>query len=111
MGWPALIATAIIGGVVALVKFIKNRFFADGGITPAGLTVVGERGPELVNLPAGSRVHSNRDSAKMGGSVVNNFNITVNAKDTSKAEMRRIADEIGKQINQKMNRKRGANVV
>lgn len=111
VGWPALIATAIIGGVVALVKFIKNRFFADGGITPAGLTVVGERGPELVNLPAGSRVHSNRDSAKMGGSVVNNFNITVNAKDTSKAEMRRIADEIGKQINQKMNRKRGANVV
>tara|TARA_R100000406_G_scaffold21699_1_gene13522 strand:- start:3185 stop:5083 length:1899 start_codon:yes stop_codon:yes gene_type:complete len=112
VGWPALIATAIIGGVVALINFVRNRFFADGGITPAGLTVVGERGPELVNLPAGSRVHSNRDSAKMmGGSVVNNFNITVNAKDTSKAEMRRIADEIGKQINQKMNRKRGANVV
>lgn len=104
VGWPAIIATAIIGGVVALVKFIKNRFFADGGITPAGLTVVGERGPELVNLPAGSRVHSNRDSAKMGGSVVNNFNITVNAKDSSKAEMRRMADEIGRMINSKINR-------
>jgi hypothetical protein len=112
IGWPFVIATAIIGGVVALIKFFKKRFFADGGTTPTGMSIVGERGPEILSLPAGSRVHSNKASAKMmGGSVVNNFNITINAKDTSKAEMRRIADEIGRQINQKINRKTGANIV
>lgn len=47
---------------------------AAGGITGAaaggirnGLTWVGEHGPELVNVPAGSRVHSNPDSMRMAG--------------------------------------------
>lgn len=31
-----------------------------------GLALVGERGPELVNLPAGSDVYSNRETAAMG---------------------------------------------
>jgi hypothetical protein len=39
----------------------------------------------------------------MGGTTVNNY-ITINAKDTSKAEMRRIATELGNMINTKMNR-------
>ena len=45
---------------------------ASGGITGAagggarsGLTWVGEHGPELVSLPAGSMVHSNPDSQRM----------------------------------------------
>jgi len=61
----------------------------------------------LVNLPRGSRVHSNADSRKMvgsGGSVVNNISVTINAKDTSKSEMRRIAKEIGNMINKEINR-------
>lgn len=32
--------------------------FARGGITPGGPVLVGEEGPELVDLPRGSRVHS-----------------------------------------------------
>ena len=40
------------------------------------------------------------------GSTVNNFNITINAKDTSKEEMRRIADEIGKQVISKITRRK-----
>jgi hypothetical protein len=55
-------------------------------------------------LPKGSRVHSNTDSRKMTGSTVNNFNITINARDSSKAEMRRMADEIGRMISSKINR-------
>ena len=116
-GFPLLITTALTGVVIAIIaklgNLIRGRFMAEGGVAMGGLTVVGERGPELVNLPAGSRVHSNQKSRGLvgGSSTVNNFSITINAKDTSKAEMRRIADEIGKQINQKMNRKRGANVV
>lgn len=43
---------------------------ASGGLS-AGLTLVGEQGPELLNLPSGSYVHSNRESRDMlrGGDV------------------------------------------
>lgn len=76
--------------------------FANGGIVSAsGLQLVGEKGPELVKLPAGSRVHNNRDSMKMGDT---NINITINAKDTSDAELRRIADQVGRMITNKINR-------
>jgi len=108
MGAPVWLA-GLLG--VIMYRFMRTitdkiPFMANGGIAQGGLTVVGEKGPELVNLPRGARVHSNRDSKKMvgGKSVVNNFNITVNAKDSSKAEMRRMADEIGRMINSKINR-------
>ena len=69
------------------------------------MAVVGERGPELVNLPKGARVHSNRDSRKMSSSVINNnVSVTINAKDTSDAELRRIADQVGSMITNKLNR-------
>jgi hypothetical protein len=43
----------------------------------SGLTWVGERGPELLNLPNGSYVHSNANSEQMvSGSGGNVFNIT-----------------------------------
>ena len=41
---------AMLGGVSA---------FANGGMSQGGLALVGERGPELVSLPGGSRVHPN----------------------------------------------------
>ena len=43
---------------------------------PGGLTWVGERGPELVSLPQGSRVYSAEDSRSMGGDT---FNFNINA--------------------------------
>lgn len=92
-----------------LVGKIKDAFSfnATGGLVNNDMTIVGERGPELVSLPRGSRVHSNSNSKRMAGGsgVVNNFNITINAKDTSKAEMRRIADEIGRMVSSKINRR------
>lgn len=42
-----------------------------------GWTLVGEAGPELVNLPRGSAVYSNQESERMGNTV---FNITIDAK-------------------------------
>lgn len=44
-----------------------------------GLTWVGERGPELVSLPQGSRVYSAEDSRGMGGT--NNYYLTVQSRD------------------------------
>tara|TARA_R110000823_G_scaffold99260_1_gene214241 strand:- start:102 stop:1043 length:942 start_codon:yes stop_codon:yes gene_type:complete len=83
----------------------KMDFFAAGGVSTGGLAVVGERGPELVNLPSGSRVHSNADSKKLvSGGSSNTINITINARDTSDSELRRIADKIGSMVNNKINR-------
>jgi phage-related tail protein len=53
-------------------------FFAKGTTyAPGGMAVVGERGPELVNLPKGSEVIPNH---KMGGMMGGNFNISVDAR-------------------------------
>ena len=85
-------------------KSMKAR--ATGGIVGIGeTTLVGERGPELVKLPAGSRVFTNGQTKGMMGSTVNNFNITINAKDTSREEMRKVADEIGRMVSTKINRR------
>ena len=104
---PVILIGALIGAVKFLLKNIGSFFFSDGGVTQGGLSVVGEKGPELVTLPKGSRVHSNKDSAAMVGktsNVVNNVNVTINAKDTSDAELRRIADQVGNMITNKINR-------
>jgi hypothetical protein len=88
----------------------KLGFKATGGVVGnRETTIVGERGPELVKLPAGSRVYSNQKtnqllSNKAGG---NTINITINAKDTSDAEMRRIAEKIGRLVNNNINRNTG----
>ena len=49
---------------------------------PGGLAWVGEEGPELVELPRGTRVYSAGESADMiagGGDVVNNYYFSVDA--------------------------------
>ena len=57
-----------------------------------GFAIVGERGPELVRLPAGADVFSNRESRRMGmggegGVTVNMYNAVINA--TGEGEARR----------------------
>ena len=106
---PVLLGVIIIAAIAKLIKKLTDKipFFASGGVSDGGMAVVGERGPELVSLPKGSRVHSNSDSKKMVGSsssVVNNFNITVNAKDLSDAELRRVAKQLGNDIFKNINR-------
>ena len=69
------------------------------------MTLVGERGPELVSLPRGSTVSNastTRKTLNQGGNV---FNITINARDTSDREMRRIAEDIGRMVSAKINRR------
>ena len=73
---------------------IKGRF-AKGGTSHGGLSLVGEQGPELLQLNAGSKIYSNSQSKRMMGGSTNIFNITINAKDTSDAEMRRVAQQLG----------------
>ena len=125
-GWPIALGILAVAAIIKLVdklnivehvktlaaafasKLNPLNWFgggkADGGITDGRINLVGERGPELVNLPKGSRVHSNSDSRKMMGNNQNTINITINARDTSDSELRRIADKIGSMVNNKINR-------
>jgi hypothetical protein len=53
-------------------KFLFSSFASGTNFAPGGLALVGERGPELVNLPRGSRVTPNN---KMG-----NMHITIDGR-------------------------------
>ena len=73
-----------LGSIGAFGKKIAGRInsakipgYAGGtNFHPGGLALVGERGPELVDMPRGSRVYPN-GSGPMGGGVV----VNINAKD------------------------------
>ena len=101
----AIAAAAIVYYLInKLPKWLGGEGRATGGVINERVTLVGERGPELITAPAGSRVHTNAQTKRMMGGTTNNFHITINAKDTSKQEMRRIADEIGRMVSSKINR-------
>mgnify|MGYP005986924985 CR=1 FL=1 len=111
---PVLVIVGIAAVIYGFGKwFLKSvDLFSKGGVSSGGPAIVGEKGPELVNLPAGSRVHSNKESKKMvsakGDNITNNFHITINARDTSDKELKRITDKIGKEIANKLNRRLGS---
>ena len=102
----AALSVVIFKAVGKIGGFFKDLFSfrATGGVVNTPMTVVGEKGPEILIGNQGSTVVSNTKSKEMLGRTVNNFNITINAKDSSKAEMRRMADEIGRMISSKVNR-------
>lgn len=73
-----------------------------GLIKKGGVAVVGERGPELVNLPTGARVHSNAQSQAMMGHTINiHVNGRVGATD---AEIKDIANKLSAEMNRRINR-------
>ena len=77
------IGSGIKNAASGAVSKVKSFFgFATGTPSaPAGLAVVGERGPELVDFRGGERVYNNADSKKImtGGKQTSNaFNITFN---------------------------------
>ena len=66
-------------GQVSQIASTKFQAFAGGTrFAPGGMSLVGERGPELVNLPRGSQVYNNSQTKNMttNNSPVINFNIT-----------------------------------
>ena len=81
--------------------------FSQGGVVPrTGVHMVGERGPELVRLPQGSRVFKNSDTmSMMGGGVTNNITVQVSGRvGASDAEIRDIANKVAREINTRINR-------
>ena len=81
----------------------KTKMFASGGTSAGGMALVGERGPELVNLPPGARVNSNAASRNMGGGGA--IHVHVNGRvGASDAEIRDIAQKVAREIKLQMNR-------
>jgi hypothetical protein len=84
--------------------------FALGGVIPrSGLALVGERGPELVNLPRGSRVHSARETREMvrGGAGDTSTPVTINISMggvavREEADVGRIARQLGRLIDSRL---------
>jgi hypothetical protein len=99
-----LALTSLVAALVgAVVKSFRNFIgFSKGGVSQGNINLVGERGPELVRLPAGSRVIPNNQSRSMGG---NTINVHVNGRvGASDAEIRDIANKVAREINIRMNR-------
>ena len=97
------LAVVVLAGIELLLDKIPG--FASGGVSRGGLAVVGERGPELVNLPNGSRVHSNADSRQMVGGGGNTVNVYVQGRvGASDQEIRELAKKVGEQISREINR-------
>jgi len=76
-GILGLITGAVaVGGIMALFKS-KIPKFEHGGISQGGLSMVGEKGAELVHLPTNSRVYNSEQTKSLlgaGGGM--NINIT-----------------------------------
>ena len=92
----ALFGTSSSGGIFgSLISSFPG--FANGtNSAPGGLAMVGERGPELVNLPRGSQVIPNIDTRKMmqgGGSAPIIVHQTFTA-DSSPRELAQVAASI-----------------
>ena len=74
---PGTVALDIVAGVltggVSLIGNMLGWFASGTDYAPGGMAVVGEQGPELVNLPAGSKVTPNSElSGSIGqGATVN----------------------------------------
>lgn len=75
-----------IGSLTGTVNQVQSNYssvprYARGtSYHPGGMALVGEEGPELVALPAGSRVYSNAQTQGMTGGSVNTYYVTIDAK-------------------------------
>lgn len=73
-----------------------KRLYATGTtFAPGGMAWVGEHGPELVDLPRGSKVHSNKQSEQMASSSV--FNMYGNFIVDSEARIEQVVARINNQ--------------
>lgn len=76
-----------IGGLLGGIGNLFGGFFADGGVAPAGkVSVVGERGPELIMPASRSRVLPNESLSSLGSSTNKPGGVTVHLSQTNSFE-------------------------
>ena len=74
-------------GYNSFKNLFSGKSYATGTVYhPGGLAMVGENGRELIDLPRGARVYTNRETENMlrgdnsrGGQVINNYYATIDA--------------------------------
>ena len=97
--------SAVAGAVKNVAGFIgggKGSVGANATGTSywrGGYTTVGEHGPELINLPAGSKVHSNSDTQKIIGGKAVNINVG-SMVIREESDIDKVATEIVKKLKQ-----------
>lgn len=82
-------------GSAFISSFSSNQYANGTQYHTGGVALVGERGPELVELPSGSRVTTAERTAKARGQVTVNNYITINGAERSDEE---IADMVARRI-------------
>ena len=75
------------------VRAKTPKGFADGGFTPGGPVLVGERGPEIVNLPRSSYVVPNHRLAGYNGTMVEIKLVDERMRGLIRAEVRQMKKE------------------
>ena len=65
---------------------------ASGGVSRGGMTWVGENGPELVDLPAGSRVYNSNESKQISNSPT--YNISMNLDITKLKSVKDVVEAV-----------------
>ena len=86
--WNDMVAASRLLGIDKLFGYANGTQYHTGG-----LALVGERGPELVNLPRGSSV-TPAEHTKLGG---NTFNISVTVSGAQRSD-EEIAEAVAKRI-------------
>lgn len=85
-GIGAVIAGTALVALTSVAKSLLSKGpdmpkFANGGIAPGGMALVGERGPELVNLSQGSRVNSYDQTKRLlAGAGGQNIHVHITGK-------------------------------
>jgi hypothetical protein len=102
-GVPGMLVGIGVGGLVGAGVGYTATAATGGKIQKGGWAIVGERGPELVNLPTGANVYSNSASSRATGSTV--INVNINGRlGASDSELREISQKVGRMISLEMNR-------
>ena len=87
-----------LGASIGIPGYANGTNFA-----PGGLSIVGERGPELVNLPRGSQVIPNHELKAMGGSGNTFHNSFSFPGITNAREAREAAGQVARRLRAELN--------
>jgi len=109
--WPWVSEKAVeaFRAIMDIGSSLKDAIFGGhtgGTVTKSGTYLVGEKGPEMVNLPTGAKIipnHALNDS--MSNSVTNNITVQVQGRiGASDSEVRDIAKKVGAMVSREINR-------
>lgn len=96
---PLSVITGVVSKIAHPGSLIPSfpRFATGGTMVTAGMALVGERGPELVHLPGGSRVqpldHSTPDEAGGSREITLHNNVYLDSKLVARSVAKAVADE------------------